>query len=204
MTSPLASPLRRSATRRALLLGGVAFAVAGGPARAATIAGVSFEDRIRLAGSELQLNGVGVRAVAWFQGYAAALYLPQRSPSAEAALAVPGPKRVRMKMLVEVESKEFAKAVDKGVRRNNTEAEQAALRERVQRFDRTILEIGVLKKGDVIDLDWLPGRGFVLAVNGRERGEAIAGEDMYRAILKIFLGPDPVDKKLKAGLLGGD
>lgn len=171
-------------------------------AQAAVIEGQQFDDRIRLADTELVLNGVGLRAVAWFKGYAAGLYLGQTVRTAEAALAAPGPKRVRMKMMVEVESKEFAKAFEKGMKRNLTAAERDALADRIERFDRTVLALGVLKKGDVVDLDWLPARGLVLGVNGRPRGEPFAGEAFYAAILKIFIGPDPVDKKLKAGLLG--
>ncbi len=170
--------------------------------QAAVIEGQQFDDRIRLADSELVLNGLGLRAVAWFKGYAAGLYLGQKVRSADAALSAPGPKRVRMKMMVEVESKEFAKAFEKGMKRNLTPAEREALAERIDRFDRTVLALGVLKKGDVVDLDWLPARGLVLSVNGQPKGEPFAGEAFYVAILKIFIGPDPVDKNLKAGLLG--
>ena len=56
-------------------------------AQAADIEGQHFDDRIRLADSELVLNGVGLRAVAWFKGYAAGLYLGQKASTAEAALA---------------------------------------------------------------------------------------------------------------------
>ena len=35
-------------------------------AQAAAIEGVQFDDRIRLADAELVLNGLGLRAVAWF------------------------------------------------------------------------------------------------------------------------------------------
>jgi len=65
-----------------------------------------------------------------------------------------------------------------------------------------VAALAVLKKGDVIDLDWLPGRGFVLSVNGKAKGEPFVGEAFYAAILKIYIGERPVDKKLKAGLLG--
>ncbi len=169
---------------------------------AAEIEGQHFDDRIRLADSELVLNGLGLRAVAWFKGYAAGLYLGQKVRSADAALSAPGPKRVRMKMMVEVESKEFAKAFEKGMKRNLTPAEREALADRIDRFDRTVLALGVLKKGDIVDLDWLPARGLVLSINGQPKGEPFSGEAFYAAILKIFIGPEPVDKKLKAGLLG--
>ena len=60
----------------------LAAAVAAPRVPAAEVAGVDFVDRLRLAGADLLLNGVGVRAVAWFKGYAAALYLTGRARSA--------------------------------------------------------------------------------------------------------------------------
>src|SRR5512145_85909 len=103
--------------------------------QAAVIEGQQFDDRVRLAEAELVLNGLGLRAVAWFKGYAAGLYLGQKARTAEAALSAPGPKRVRMKMMVEVEAKEFAKAFEKGMKRNLAPAERAALADRIDRFD---------------------------------------------------------------------
>ena len=171
-------------------------------AQAAVIEGQQFDDRIRLADTELVLNGVGLRAVAWFKGYAAGLYVVEKAASAEAVLAQKGPKRLRMRMMVEVESKEFVKAFNKGMRRNLGEAERDALRDRIERFDRTVAELVILKKGDVVDLDYLPARGLVLSVNGQKKGEPFEGEAFYAAILKIYIGSDPVDKRLKTGLLG--
>lgn len=173
------------------------------PAGAATIAEQNFPDRLRLGGSELVLNGVGVRAVAWLKGYAAGLYLSEKASAPAQVLTAKGPKRIQMKMLVDVEAKEFVKAFDKGIARNHTPAEQEALRERGQQFNRSVMALGALKPGDVIDLDFVPPRGFVLSVNGVARGAAIPGEDFYAGLLRIFIGERPVDVQLKAGLLGG-
>jgi hypothetical protein len=169
---------------------------------AARIEDQTFDDHIRVADTDLQLNGVGLRAVAWLKGYAAGLYLVEKAGTPAAVLAQKGPKRVQLKMMVDVDSKEFVKAFGKGMRRNHSAAEQAVLRERMARFDVLVTALGKLKKGDVVDLDWLPGQGLRLALNGRVRGETIPGEDLYAGILKIFVGRDPVDPKLKAGLLG--
>ncbi len=171
-------------------------------AHAARIDDQVFDDRIRLADTELQLNGVGLRAVAWLKGYAAGLYLVEKAATPAGVLAQKGPKRVQLKMMVDVDSAEFVKAFGKGMRRNHSAAEQAALRERMLRFDALVAALGKLRKGDVVDLDWLPGQGLRLVLNGRARGETLPGEDLYAGILKIFVGRDPVDAKLKAGLLG--
>lgn len=194
---PALRPVRLFRRLLALLLLAAACGV-----HAARIDDQTFDDRIRVADTDLQLNGVGLRAVAWLKGYAAGLYLVEKAGTPAAVLAQKGPKRVQLKMMVDVDSKEFVKAFGKGMRRNHSEAEQAVLRERMARFDLLVTALGKLKKGDVVDLDWLPGQGLRLALNGRPRGETIPGEDLYAGILKIFVGRDPVDPKLKAGLLG--
>ena len=171
--------------------------------QAATISGQRFDDRIRLADTELQLNGLGLRAELWLEGYAAGLYLPVRTTQVAEAIAEPGPKRLRMKMMLDVPAKEFNKAVLKGVGRNSTSAEQEAVRERIDSFMALITAAITVKKGDVIDLDFLPERGLLLSINGKPQGDAIPGADVYAAVLRIFLGERPVDRELKSGLLGG-
>jgi hypothetical protein len=173
-----------------------------GPAAAVQIEGQRFDDRIELAERTLQLNGVGLRAVAWLKGYAAGLYLVERARSADAAVAMPGPKRLQMRMLVEVEAPEFAKAIDKGIRRNTPRALHAPLAERQRQFREAVLALKVVRAGDVVDLDFVPGRGTTMTVNGTPRGAPLPGDDFYGALLRIFVGPDPVDEDLKDGLLG--
>jgi len=192
----LRSRLRLRAVAAALL---TSVALQAGAAR---IAEQTFDDRLRLDGTELVLNGVGVRAVAWLQGYAAGLYLAEKAASAPQAIALRGPKRLQMKMLLEVPPKEFVKAIHKGMVRNHTPAEHAALADRIAQFDRNVEAIGTVRKGDVVNLDFVPGRGLVMSLNGQERGQAIPGDDLYAGMLRIFIGDDPVDKRLKDGLLG--
>ena len=196
-------PIRSSLQRFFLYLALVGLLALAVPAHAARIDTQSFDDRIRLADTELVLNGMGLRAVAWLKGYAAGLYLAEKATTPAAVLAQKGPKRVQMKLMVDVASAEFVKAFDKGMQRNHSPAEQAALAARGAQFDRVVGALGKLKKGDVIDLDYLPARGLVLSLNGKPRGDAIPGEDFYLGVLKIFIGQDPVDPRLKAGLLGG-
>jgi Chalcone isomerase-like len=185
--------------RRALLAGLIVVTLA---TQAAVIAEQHFADRIRLADTELVLNGVGLRAVAWLKGYAAGLYLVEKAATPAAVLAQKGPKRVQMQMMLDVDSVEFVKAIDKGMKRNHSAAEHAALLDRIAQFDAIVNALGKLKKGDVVDLDWLPARGLQLSLNGRTRGDAVPGEDLYAGMLKIFIGTQPVDTALKAGLLG--
>lgn len=165
--------------------------------------GQSFERRLQLVGAELTLNGVGVRAVAWFKGFVAGLYLPQPALTPAAVLAQPGPKRVQIRMLQEVPAEELAKALDKGMLRNTAASEQPLLGARLLRMGQLIRAAGSVRKGDVIDLDLDPARGTLVSINGKLQGPAIEGEDFYAALLRSFVGDRPYDKRLKAGLLSG-
>jgi len=180
--------------------------LAGVPAALAApqnpIAGVRFDAQAQLAGQALQLNGTGLRAVAWLKGYAAGLYLAQPAASTDAVLAQGGAKRLQMRMLVEVPTAEFVKAFHKGVERNTPVAQHAGLAERMARFDALIQPLGKVRKGDLVNLDSVPGQGMQLSLNGKPLGAAIPGDDFYAALLRIFLGDKPVDDSLKAGLLG--
>nr|ALV86660.1 hypothetical protein [uncultured bacterium 51] len=171
--------------------------------RSITTEGLTFAGDIRLADTSLQLNGVGLRAVAWLKGYAAGLYLPRKARTEAQVLETPGAKRLQIRMLQEVEAEEFVKAFHKGVERNTPAADAARLAQRVTQFDALVRGLVKLKKQDVIDLDFIPGKGLVLSRNGAARGAPLAGEDLYVALLRCFVGVRPADPDMKIGLLGG-
>lgn len=171
-------------------------------AAGATIGGVSFGGRAEVGGQQLRLNGVGMRASPVLKGFAAGLYLAQNSSSTEQVLHTPGPKRLRMRMMLDVPIQVFTHAVRKGIRRNVPEPQQASLSERIGTFDAILQSVGKVFDGDVIDLDYLPESGLVILINGKPRGTPIPGEDLYAALMLVFIGERPVDAKLKAGLLG--
>lgn len=190
--------------RRAIAWLPVLWAAAVRPAAAQVhVEGQTFDGTARVAGVELRLNGVGLRAVAWLKGYAAGLYLQRKAVTAAEVLAQEGPKRLQLRLLQEVPAVEFVKAFDKGVRRNSAPDTLPALAARMQRFEALVASLGTVRKGDVIDLDFDPAAGLGFAHNGRLLGAPIEGADFYAALLRIFIGPRPADRELKAGLLGG-
>lgn len=191
--------------RRRFLLATVAIALAPpgqAQASAVMVEGQAFDRQVLVAGATLQLNGTGVRAVAWFKGYAAGLYLGAPVNSAAQALAAHGPKRLQIRMLQDVPAEEFEKAFTKGMRRNAPEEQLAGLGPRMAAFAQTIRALRQVRKGDVVDLDLDPKRGTLFALNGTLQGSAIAGGDFYAVLLASFVGEHPYDARLKSGLLG--
>jgi Chalcone isomerase-like len=190
--------------RRSLLL--LLASMAALPAwatRSITTEGLTFAGDIKLADTALQLNGVGWRAVAWVKGYAAGLYLPKKAGTEDQVIAQTGAKRLQLRLVQEVDAEEFVKAFVKGVNRNTPPADVAKLGDRVAQFNTVIRSLGKLKKQDVIDLDFIPGKGLVLSRNGSARSAPVPGEDLYAALLRCFIGIKPTDPELKIGLLGG-
>lgn len=170
------------------------------PAMGAEVAGVKLEDQIQPG--NLVLNGAGLRKRLFFQVYAIGLYLPKRTTDAEEAITSSGPKRVAIHMLRNVGAAEFSEALADGIRANHSEAEAKALEPRVQALGAIMAELKEAKKGMVIALDF-PGREMQLLVDGKPTGSPIAGEDFYRALLRIWLGPQPVQDDVRKALLGG-
>lgn len=171
-------------------------------ASAATLEGQTFEDGIRVANRELRLNGLGLRAVFLIKGYVAGLYLNEKATTLSEIVGMPGPKRLQLRMLRGAGPDDFNSALVEDIRKNATATELARLNERIGQLESTIKAIGTTVRGDVIYLDYVPGLGTTLAVNGTAKGTAIAGADFYNAVLGIFVGDAPVDENLKKGLLG--
>ncbi len=185
----------------------LAFALAAGSpvARAAELAGVKLEDRVRLApgGPELVLNGIGLRKRLVFNAYVAGLYVTEKKTVAGDLIALPGPKRVSINILRELTSKQFTESLSEGIRNNSSPTEREAVQARVDALFEIMNSIGRVKKGDVVQLDYLPETGVQVSLNGQPQGNVIPGEDFQRALLRIWLGDKPADGDLKKGMLGG-
>jgi hypothetical protein len=171
-------------------------------ALAAEVAGIRVDERVKLGSSELQLNGAGVRTRLIFKVYVGALYLPERKSGAAEALALRGAKRVSMTLLRDLTARQLTDALEEGIRANSSEAELAALKERIDALVATMNEIGSAKEKTVITLDFLPESGTRVTVDGEARGKPVPGEEFYAVLLRIWLGQSPVDAGLKKAMLG--
>jgi hypothetical protein len=175
---------------------------AGGAARAAEVEGVKIDDKTRVANADLMLNGAGLRKRAFFKVYAMGLYVPQKTSNAAALLEQPGPKRVAIHMLRDVSADAFNEALADGIRANHSDADVKALEPRLKELGAIIAQVGEAKKGMAIHLDWTGSETQVL-IQGKPTGKPIAGQDFYRALLRVWLGDKPVQDDLKKSLLGG-
>jgi hypothetical protein len=170
---------------------------------AAEVAGVKLPDTATVAGQTLRLNGAALRQKMFFKIYVAALYLPAKQTTSEQALASPGARRISMTLMRDITAEQLIEALAGGVRQNHTAAEFEKLKPGIEALNRVMTDIGQAKSGSVITLDYVPGTGTQVALNGAAQGAPVPGEDFYRGLMKIWLGQDPVDSGMKKALLGG-
>ena len=168
------------------------------PVFALEVAGMKIPD----TDQQLVLNGAGLRKRAFFQVYVIGLYLTEKKTAAADAVGAAGPKRVAIHMLRDVDADQFSGALTDGMKNNHSEAEMKALEPRVKQLAAIMGEMKEAKKGMRITLDWAPAGGTQVTVEGNATGAPIPGEDFYRALLKIWLGENPVQADLKKALLG--
>lgn len=167
------------------------------PLSAGELAGVPMPDRLSVEGRQISLNGMGLRSKAIFKVYVAGLYTEQRSSNAEALIASDQVKQVRMVMLRDLTQEQIAEAVVEGFEKNS-KAQMPALR---QRLDQFISRLPDFKSGETLVITYVPGQGTTLwSTSGTKH--SVAGKDFADALFSVWLGSSPVDKKLKAGLLG--
>jgi len=180
----------------------VACALASGVAAQVTVSGVKYEESVELRGSKLQLNGAGTRYRGPFKVYTAGMYLTRKAQTPEEAITAPGPKRISITMLREIDSNELGKLFSRAIEDNMDKAAFSKLIPGVLRMSQIFSDHKKLAPGDAFMIEWVPGTGTVITVKGQPQGEAFKEPEFYNAMMRIWLGSNPADWKLKDALLG--
>ena len=169
---------------------------------AVELSGVKVEDTATVAGTKLQLNGAGIRYKGPFKIYVGDLYTTKKVSSLEELTAAPGPKRLTMTFLREIEAGPFGKLLTRGVEDNVPKVEMSKLVPGLMRMSDIFTVNKILVPGETVVIDWIPGTGMVITAKGKVQGEPFKEPEFYKAIMSIWFGPVPADFKLKDALLG--
>lgn len=167
-----------------------------------SVSGVRFDESIDVKGAKTHLNGAGVRYKAIFKVYAAGLYLTRKVGTTEEVLAAPGAKRLSVTMLRDIDSSELGKLFSRGIEDNMDRAAFSKLIPGVMRMSQIFSDNKRLVAGETFSIDWIPGTGTVVMLRGVPQGEPFKEPEFYNAMLRIWLGSNPADWKLKDALLG--
>jgi Chalcone isomerase-like len=168
-----------------------------------SVSGVTFDSTVKVGNSELLLNGAGVRTKGLFKVYSAGIYLTTNKTTTADVLALQGAKRVKIVMLRDVDTNALASDFKTAFNNNTSSEERTRLFPVFSRFVALFNAVSVLKKGDILALDWIPGEGVSVNLNGRVVASALPEDAFYQALLRVWLGTRPADSVLKKTLLGG-
>jgi hypothetical protein len=171
-------------------------------AQAVEVANVKYEPVQDLAGQKLVLNGAGIRYKFVVKVYTAGLYLTAKAGTPAEVLAMPGPKRIHISMLRDIDGNELGKLFTKGIEANVSREEFAKSINGVLKLSEIFASRKQLNSGDSFSVDYVPGVGSTVVLNGKPIGETIKEPEFFSSLLRIWLGDKPADDNLKEALLG--
>lgn len=185
--------------KRVLLL--ISCVILSWNASALEMEGIKLPESVHLGSRDLVLNGAGLRTKYFFKVYVAALYLGEKTHIANVALNQPGEKRIALYVLRELTDELMLQAFNYVISENNTPAEMHALEPQLKELTAIFRAVGDVRKGDLVELNYIPDSGTQIVVNGVQKGN-IAGAVFNRALLNVWLGDKPSQPSLKQQMLG--
>jgi Chalcone isomerase-like len=191
---------KRDMVLRVLFRVFVVVALGIGVAEGKECKGVTFPDQAQVEGSDLILNGLGLRQATALKVnvYVAALYVTKTSTDPMALRGANTPSELILQFVRNVGADDLRKGWNEGFEKNSKE-QLPALKERIAMLNGWMADV---KSGERLTFVHMPGAGLQVEVNGTMKG-TIKGDDFASAFLSIWLGADPPNPEIKAGLLGG-
>jgi hypothetical protein len=163
------------------------------------IEGIHFADQVTAEGKKLQLNGAGLHKATLFKirAVAASLYAEKRSSNASEILNSTQVRKLVLQFQRDLSGERIANAWIDQIKSAFEQQSHATLDSRLDQL-KVLLED--MSKGESIELTFLFDR-VDFTIRGKAKG-AISGTDFARALLGVWLGPNPINRQLKDALLG--
>ncbi len=167
------------------------------------VAGIKLEETIKVAGTELHLNGAGIRYKGPFKVYVGDLYATKPVKSLDELIAAPGPKRLSMTFLRDINSADFGKMLTRGIEDNTSKQEISKIIPGMIKMGDIFAANKAFAPGEVCAIEWDPAKGLSIWAKGKLQAEPSMDPAFFRALMSIWFGQSPADWKLKDALLGG-
>ncbi len=196
--------------RRQLLAGAAASTLLpwATPANAAVeLEGVELPETTTAYGHKLVLNGAAVRKRGYFKADVTALYLPEKRTTPDAIYKLDGIRRIQLNILREFTSSTITRIFLADFKQSATDEEFKKLIGPIGQIGAAYANVKRVSKGDVVNLDWVPGQGWMATHNGRvltgDGGTTMAIKDelAYQIYMRMYIGP-AAPEELRNGLLG--
>lgn len=185
----------------ALAIAVVIVSSANARAQAPEFGGLKIEDRITIYNNTLLLNGAGVATVGKNKAYVVQIYAKQKFKTLDELMGIPGPKRLILTALRELDTAPIVKNFNRNLEDGNR-ADMAKLVPGMVGIGDLFKAKRSLAPGEVMTLDWIPVYGFTVYIGGKLQGEPYRQPELFKAAAGVFLGDSHMDPKVKDALLG--
>ncbi len=166
-----------------------------------TVNGLVLKDKIKVHGQELFLNGAGTRNKFFIDIYVGALYVTAPTNDAVSIINSNTIKSMHLNIVSNWINRRLLKsALRSELRSSSTQEEMEQLQGEIDIFLSTFNE--EIKKGDQFIFDIIPGIGVKVYKNDK-LVKSIEGDRFSKRLIQLWIGNTPVDKKMKAEILGG-
>ena len=171
----------------------------GRPALAGTLAGVTMPDTMRVQGSTLQLNGMGLRTFTFLKihGFVAGLYVLARKHAAEPILDAPGLKLLQIHY---VHAASLGRVQDEFRQGRQRSCADACPKENDAAFEQLLGTARAVEPGNTTT--YIYGPDSVQVLFNDKSLATIRNADFARRMLDGMIGAHPPTALLRDGLLG--
>jgi hypothetical protein len=163
------------------------------------IAGVDLADKLEADGTQLSINGAGVRKKFFFKVYAGGLYLMKKCSNPETIVSANEPMIIRMHWIYDgVAPEKITAAWDRGFEAG-TGDKVKEIQQEIKTFNGFFTKEA--KANDIYDIIYTPKNGTKVVMNGNVKG-TIKGLAFKKAVFGIWLGNNDELSSVKQGMLG--
>lgn len=166
------------------------------------VGGAKVEESLTIYNNTLLLNGAGLISNGKSPSYVVQIYAKQKFKSLDELLAAPGPKRLVLTAVKEVDTGPIVKMFNRSVDETAGKSDRAKLIPSLMSIGEVFNANRVLKPGDVMTMDWVPISGMVIYLGGKLQGQPYRDAELFKAAMWVWMGEFPADAKVKDALLG--
>jgi len=185
--------------KRILVYISVIFLLESPALQAKTISGVNMPELLIFGQTTLRLNGVGVRRKFFMDVYVGGLYLLEINDDPTKIINTVHPMAISLYITSGlITSQKMVDATREGFGKS-TQNNVASISSKIEEFIAVFKE--PINENDTFNLIYTPSTGLKVFKNS-EFKVLIKGLDFKQALFRVWLGDEPADEDLKAGMLG--
>jgi hypothetical protein len=171
-------------------------------AQAVEVEGMQIDDQVTVGGVRLPLAAAAPRKRGYFKTDVMALYTTDKKVTPESFYKPNGPRRMTLTLLRDLPSATISRYFIGDFGQVATDAEFKQLINEVGKTGAIYGSLNRVVKGDVVAIDWVPGKGMQTFLNGKPLNDPAWNTPLYYEVfMRMFVGPI-IPEETRVGLFG--